>query len=94
MLRAVLRFGWVVMVLAIGAQGRAGDIPQSERRSGYDMMGPETKAMQDDDTANPATLWVLEGETNWNTKATNGKSCADCHGDASASMKGVASNAG
>ena len=46
--------------------------------------------MQDDDTANPAMLWVLEGETLWNAKAANGKSCADCHGDASASMKGVA----
>ena len=46
--------------------------------------------MQDDDTANPAMLWVLEGETLWSAKAANGKSCADCHGDGSASMKGVA----
>ena len=46
--------------------------------------------MQDDDTANPAMLWVLEGEALWNAKAASGKSCADCHGDASASMKGVA----
>jgi sulfur-oxidizing protein SoxA len=67
-----------------------GEIPLSERRSGYDMMSVETKAMQDDDTANPATLWVLEGETLWNTKPANGKSCADCHGDAAGRMKGVA----
>ena len=72
-----------------GACGRRRD-PLSERRSGYDMMSRDTQAMQDDDTANPAMLWVLEGEALWNAKAANGKSCADCHGDAQASMKGVA----
>jgi sulfur-oxidizing protein SoxA len=47
--------------------------------------------MQDDDTANPGMLWVLEGETLWNRK-TGGRdqSCADCHGEAGVSMKGVA----
>jgi sulfur-oxidizing protein SoxA len=69
----------------------AGEIPLSERRSGYDMMSADTKAMQDDDTANPATLWVLDGEALWNRKAgIANRSCADCHGDAPASMKGVA----
>ena len=47
--------------------------------------------MQNDDTANPAMLAVLDGETLWNTKAgATNKSCADCHGDAAKSMKGVA----
>ena len=62
----------------------------SERRSGYDTMSADTKAMQDDDAANPASLWVLEGETLWSAKTAIGKSCADCHGDAAQSMKGVA----
>ncbi len=53
-------------------------------------MAPETRAMQDDDTANPGMFWVLDGEALWKRKAANGKSCADCHGDASKSMKGVA----
>lgn len=58
-----------------------------ERRSGYSFMGRETRAMQDDDTANPATLWVMDGEALWQRKiGAAGKSCADCHGD----MKGVA----
>jgi sulfur-oxidizing protein SoxA len=35
-------------------------------------------------------FWVLDGEVLWNRKAGNGKSCADCHSDARASMKGVA----
>ena len=47
--------------------------------------------MQDDDTANPGMLWVLDGEALWSRKAgAAGRACADCHGDARASMKGVA----
>ena len=68
----------------------AAEIPAVERRSGYSFMGPDSKAMQDDDTANPGMLAVLDGETLWNTKAgAVNKSCADCHGDATVSMKGV-----
>jgi sulfur-oxidizing protein SoxA len=47
--------------------------------------------MQNDDTANPAMLAALDGEGFWNEKAgAANKSCADCHGDAKVSMKGVA----
>ncbi|MBM3217177.1 MAG: sulfur oxidation c-type cytochrome SoxA [Candidatus Rokubacteria bacterium] len=54
-------------------------------------MSRETRAMQDDDTANPGMLSVLEGGTLWTRKAGGaGKACADCHGDARTSMKGVA----
>jgi L-cysteine S-thiosulfotransferase len=75
----------------IGGGALAAEIPLSERKSGYDFMGAETRAMQDDDTANPAMLWVLDGEALWSRKhETAGKSCADCHGDARASMRGVA----
>ena len=35
---------------------RAGEIPPGERRSGFSFMAPDTKAMQDDDTANPGML--------------------------------------
>ena len=69
----------------------AAEIPLAERRSGYDLMAPETRAMQDDDTVNPGMLWVLDGESLWNRKAGSAdKSCADCHGDVRTSMKGVA----
>ena len=69
----------------------AADIPLSERKSGYQFLAPETRAMQDDDTANPGMLWVLDGEALWNRKVGKAnKSCADCHNDASTSMKGVA----
>ena len=61
------------------------------RRSGYQDMSPALQKMQDDDTANPAMLFVQAGETAWSEKAgAAGKSCADCHNDATVSMKGVA----
>jgi sulfur-oxidizing protein SoxA len=69
----------------------ASDIPLDQRRSDSDFVSADTRAMQNDDTANPAMLVVLDGETLWNTKAgATNKSCADCHGDAANSMKGVA----
>ena len=79
------------MMLSLGGPVLAAEIPLNERKSGYDFMTRETRAMQDDDTVNPGMLWVLDGEALWNRKAgAAGKSCADCHGDASAGMKGVA----
>ena len=82
----------IVTVLLIAAVPvLAAEIPQSERRSGFSFMGPDTQAMQNDDTANPGMLWVLDGEALWKSKAgAAGKACADCHGDARTSMKGVA----
>ena len=75
----------LVTVLAMAA------VAQPARRSGFDDMAPPLQAMQQDDGANPAMLWVAEGEALWTTQAgTAGKACADCHGDARASMRGVA----
>jgi sulfur-oxidizing protein SoxA len=69
----------------------AADIPADQRISAYQTMSAETRAMQDDDAANPATLWVLDGEALWKAPAgQEQKSCADCHGDAHEKMKGVA----
>ena len=69
----------------------AAEIPADQRRSGYEDMSSDSKAMQDDDTVNPATLWVNDGEALWTAKAgASGQACADCHGEAEASMKGVA----
>jgi L-cysteine S-thiosulfotransferase len=67
------------------------DPRQDPRHSGYHDMGPELRRMQDDDTANPAMLFVQSGEALWQEKAGSAqKSCADCHHDAAESMKGVA----
>lgn len=67
------------------------EIPTDQRKSGADFMSSATRAMQDDDTANPAMLSTLDGESLWQEKAgAVQKSCADCHGAAPQSMKGVA----
>jgi sulfur-oxidizing protein SoxA len=69
----------------------AGGIAPEDRRSSFADMSPESQAMQRDDTANPGMLAVLEGETLWKEPAGSAKrSCADCHQDASAAMRGVA----
>jgi sulfur-oxidizing protein SoxA len=92
---ASIRLAWRTLVL-LALLGTVSSVPRAEiapadHRSGYDFMGPQTRAMQDDDTANPATLSVLDGEALWTRKAgTPARACADCHGDAAASMKGVA----
>jgi sulfur-oxidizing protein SoxA len=83
--------GAIAIVLLTTNAALAAEIPQSERRSGYSFMKPDTKAMQDEDTANPGMLWVLDGEALWKRKlGAADKACADCHGDARTSMKGVA----
>jgi sulfur-oxidizing protein SoxA len=80
-----------MLAVAAAIAASAGEIPQGERRSGYSFMTPDTKAIQNDDTANPGMLWVLDGETLWKSKTgTAAKACADCHDDARVGMKGVA----
>jgi sulfur-oxidizing protein SoxA len=69
----------------------AADIPAADRRSGYDFMGPELRAIQDDEAANPGLLSVLDGAALWQqAEGAAQKSCADCHGAAALSMQGVA----
>ena len=79
-------------LLAAGlALAAAAEIAPEARRSGYDFSSPEIRAMQDDETANPGMLWVLQGESLWARRAgAAARSCQDCHGDAEASMKGIA----
>ncbi len=85
---------WLGVLAAGGllfAAAAAGEMPREERRSGFDFMSDATKAMQRDDTLNPGMLWLLEGEALWRRKAGSAnRSCADCHGEAAASMRGVA----
>jgi len=61
------------------------------RRSGFDFMGEQTQAMQRDDSANPAMLWVQDGQAAWNApQGPQGKACASCHAAAESGMRGVA----
>ena len=81
----------IAAVFVAAAEASSAEIPLSERRSSYEHLSPETKAMQDRDTDNPGMLWVLDGEVLWRTEAGRAnRACAGCHGDAEQSMKGVA----
>jgi len=72
----------------IKAPGR--DYPLQEIVSGYWFRTKETQAIQDDDFKNPGFFGVEEGERLWSkADGTIGKSCASCHQEAAASMKGV-----
>jgi L-cysteine S-thiosulfotransferase len=62
------------------------------RKSGYEFMSSATQALQNDDTQNPAMLWVKQGEALWNkAEGSAQKSCVSCHGNAATSMRGAAS---
>ncbi len=78
------------LLMALGIASLAAGAAEP-RKSGFEFMSPATQAMQKDDTQNPAMLWVKDGEALWNkVDGGAGKSCMSCHGDAAASMRGVA----
>jgi sulfur-oxidizing protein SoxA len=74
-----------LILIFVAGVAAAGEIPLAERRSGYEFMSRETRAMQDDEATGPAVLWLLDGEALWGKLG-----CTSCHGDARKSMKGVA----
>jgi len=90
----LIGFGAVLLASGLGSNASAdgwGKYQVDDRRSGYTYAKKETRAMQDDDFVNPGQIWVDQGETLWEEKdGQAGKACADCHSDASESMKGVA----
>ena len=67
------------------------DIPLADRKSGSQFMSRQTQDIENDDTSNPAMLWVLDGEALWNKPAgADNKACSSCHQDAATTMRGVA----
>jgi L-cysteine S-thiosulfotransferase len=78
-------------VLAVGATAQERPIPRDKVQSGAAFLAPDQRALQQDAFANPGMLWVERGERLWREPpGAGGRSCASCHGDAAASMKGVA----
>jgi len=73
-----------------GIKAPGPDFPFREVVSGYWFRTKETQAIQDDDFNNPGFFAVEEGEQLWSKPdGAAGKSCASCHQDAAASMKGA-----
>ncbi len=86
----LLAAGLAGATLAQG-DGRLSGFASHGRLSGFAFMGPDTQAMQKDDTANPGMLWVAEGEALWSRpEGAAGKACAACHGADASAMRGVA----
>ena len=84
--RLLLAAGVLACTVAVAAP-----IAPEERRSGYEFMSPQTRAMQDDELTGPAVFALAEGESLWSrAEGRAGKSCSDCHGDVNQGMKGVA----
>ena len=62
----------------------------SPLKSGIEFASAEVRAMQSDALGNPGMLWVVRGEALWRqATGKSGKACADCHGAAAATMKGI-----
>ena len=80
----------IAVALLIAGSALAAEIPQADRRSGYDFMKPDTKAMQDGDTANPGMLWLLDGEGLWKRKLVPPSRPRRLPRRCPTSMKGVA----
>lgn len=81
-----------LLCLLLLAAGPVTTHGQGALRSGHADASREVQAMQDDDTANPAMLWVQQGEALWDQPAgSSGQSCAGCHGGV-ASMRGLAAH--
>jgi L-cysteine S-thiosulfotransferase len=100
--RTVINVCWLVFVLialwsvsgyaaAQTAAPPARSLPLPQLKSGLHFSGKDVQALQADEFANPAQLWLSQGAQAWGqASAANGKSCVSCHGAAATSMKGVA----
>lgn len=84
----------LVLALLCGlslASAQQRQIPLDQLRSGLSYAGGDVRALQADEFANPAQLWLQRGEQRWSEPVGRaGKSCMDCHGAAKDSMRGVA----
>jgi sulfur-oxidizing protein SoxA len=92
-MRGKWRQGWTLtaFALALPFACYAADDRPSPPHAGSTFQSAETQALQADETRNPGMLWVEQGAKLWEQPALpEGKTCASCHGDATASMKGVA----
>ena len=93
------RVWWLVTALVVGlgcawmGLPMAGELSRyivDGRRSGYTYLSEENQRLQDDDFANPGLLWVERGRELWRQpNGSAGNSCAQCHDDATVSMRGV-----
>ena len=85
-----------IALLAACTPGPSGETARGEtlsddvKQTGTAFLQPETRALQEDDFANPGFLWVDRGDALFHDAAEGGESCASCHEDGGAGLRGVA----
>lgn len=82
----------ICLLLGLQAAAIAQQLPAATApKSGIEYASADIRALQADDFANPGMLWVTRGEKLWKAAAGgSNRACADCHGAAEKSMRGVA----
>ena len=95
--RGIWRWHWLLagcIAVPFGASVQAEPaerlLPLAAVRPAARFSSADLRALQASDDANPAMLWVAQGQALWRTPAGASASCAGCHGDAAVSMRGVA----
>ena len=82
---------WSLLVLLFAGASNASAQAPAPLKPGSEFQPAEMRKLQADDFANPAMLWVAQGEQLWKfPRGDTRKSCADCHGQSGQSMKAVA----
>jgi sulfur-oxidizing protein SoxA len=88
---AIMVLAAATALFAVPAPALEAPIPRSELKSGVEFTSEANRALQADEFANPGMLWVTRGEKLWREPAgSTGKSCAACHGENAAPIKGAA----
>jgi sulfur-oxidizing protein SoxA len=88
-LAAIILVGAAVGVWAGGRSIHGHEV--DGRKSGYLFLTPATRALQDDEFLNPGAFALDLGRELWaKPDGLDGKSCASCHGEGEAAMRGVA----
>ncbi|WP_300394580.1 sulfur oxidation c-type cytochrome SoxA [Henriciella sp.] len=92
--------GAAALLLLAACSGSRGEGPAPERttlpdevkQTGTAFLQPETRALQEDDFANPGMLWVDRGRSLFRETIGQSKSCAACHGEDGSELDAAASH--
>ena len=84
-------------LLAACSDARSGDtirkpLPDDAKQTGTAFLQPETRALQEDDFANPGFLWIDRGKALFTEAAGQSKACSACHGEAASELAGAAAH--
>jgi len=94
-MKAGLAFLSALCLSACGDDAASTQSPPAQPQpllSGYEFLQPQTRALQDDNFANPGFLWIDRGEALFSTAAASGEACSDCHTDTSLPLAGAAAH--